>query len=288
MMVAVHNSSIPVFALYGDPDATPLDAEFIHIEDIESRSQLYGWEIDSHVHQGLFQVVFILTGKALTKIDDLTVEAGDATAVIIPPATVHAFHFQRGTYGYVLTVAEPMLFEQHFREPQVLDLGKGQPLAARVTALLEQLSGEFIWPQPERMQMLELLVRTLLLLLARQQAVQRADGQVGKPRSELYGRFRQLLEAHFREQWPVQRFASELAITEGKLNRVCRAMAGKSAFDLMQERLVLEARRRLVYINVPVSLLAYELGFQDPAYFCRFFKKQTGMTPSEYRRQKQG
>ncbi|HEX5392838.1 MAG TPA: helix-turn-helix domain-containing protein [Rhodocyclaceae bacterium] len=287
-MSAVHNSFVPVFALYGDRDSTPLDAEFIHIEDIESRSQLYGWEIDSHVHQGLFQVVFILSGKALTKIDDLTIEVGDAKAVIIPPATVHAFHFQPGTQGYVLTVAEPMLFEQQFRQPQVLDLGQGQRLAARVAGLLEHLHDEFIWPQPERTQMLELLVRTLLLLLSRQQAVQSTEGQSGKPRSELYGRFRQLLEAHFREQWSVQHFATALNATEGRLNRACRAMTGKSAFDLMQERLELEARRRLVYINAPVSLLAYELGFQDPAYFCRFFKKQTGMTPSEYRRQKRG
>ena len=47
---------------------------------------------------------------------------------------------------------------------------------------------------------------------------------------------------------------------------------------------MLEARRKLTYIAAPVSRLAYELGFQDPAYFCRFFRKHTGMTPSEFRR----
>ncbi|HNH36489.1 MAG TPA: AraC family transcriptional regulator, partial [Rhodocyclaceae bacterium] len=60
------------------------------------------------------------------------------------------------------------------------------------------------------------------------------------------------------------------------------------AFDLVQARLLLEARRRLVYIAAPVSLLAYELGFQDPAYFCRVFKRATGMTPTAFRAANQG
>ena len=63
-----------------------------------------------------------------------------------------------------------------------------------------------------------------------------------------------------------------------------RTVAGKSPFEVAQERLLLEARRKLIYIAAPVSLLAYELGFEDPAYFWRFFKRRTGMTPKEFRR----
>jgi AraC family transcriptional activator of pobA len=57
-----------------------------------------------------------------------------------------------------------------------------------------------------------------------------------------------------------------------------------SAFELIQDRLVREACRRLIYVAVPVTQLAYELGFVDPGYFCRFFKRRTGKTPNEYRR----
>jgi AraC family transcriptional activator of pobA len=52
----------------------------------------------------------------------------------------------------------------------------------------------------------------------------------------------------------------------------------------VQNRLMLEARRKLTYVPASVSQIAYELGFNDPAYFCRVFKRHNGVTPSEFRR----
>ena len=77
-------------------------------------------------------------------------------------------------------------------------------------------------------------------------------------------------------------------MSESRLNRLCRAAAGKSALEVVQDRLTLEARRRLIHVAGPVSSLAYELGFDDPAYFWRFFKRRTGMTPREFRRRHEG
>jgi hypothetical protein len=68
-----------------------------------------------------------------------------------------------------------------------------------------------------------------------------------------------------------------------RLNRLCLKIAGKSAFEMTQDRLMLEACRKLTYVPAGVASIAYELGFQDPAYFSRLFKKLVGMTPKEYR-----
>ena len=57
---------------------------------------------------------------------------------------------------------------------------------------------------------------------------------------------------------------------------------------LLHQRLAREATRRLVHVAMPVSQLAFELGFDDPAYFCRFFKRQTGLSPRAYRERAQG
>ena len=59
--------------------------------------------------------------------------------------------------------------------------------------------------------------------------------------------------------------------------------ARRSALAFVHERVLREACRRLIYIAAPVSTLAFELGFEDPAYFCRFFKRHTGLSPREYR-----
>ena len=97
-------------------------------------------------------------------------------------------------------------------------------------------------------------------------------------------RFRQLLEIHHLKHWPVKRYARELGLSESSLNRLCSNLGGSTAFGVVQQRLVLEARRRLVYVAGPVAMIASELGFKDPAYFCRFFRRHTGVSPTEFRR----
>lgn len=291
-------TTVPLFALYGE-EAHAADAEFVHIEDIQSRSRLYNWEIRSHAHQGLFQTVVVLEGGARVQLDDHTAEVAGPCAIVIPPAVVHAFQFLPGTQGFVLTVAEAMLFdgasarsrplfEALFLEPCLLDLAREPAAAARAAALLDQLMAEFRFPQLGRAMMCEWLVRGVLLLLERQRAAASGGTRSERVRTQLFARFRALVEEHYAEHWPVPRYAEALGLTERRLNRLCRTLVNRSAFEVVQDRLLLEARRRLIYIAAPVSLLAYELGFQDPAYFNRFFKKLTGVTPAAFRKRERG
>lgn len=304
----VHNSSsggrgrsrgargIPTFALYGE-QARINDLEFVHIEDIAARSRTYGWEIDSHTHRGLFQMLCLLEGSVRVQLDDLAAEVKPPAAILIPPAVVHAFHFAPESVGFVLTVAESRvaedmpdaqlaLFEELMLEARLVELRTAHDdVSERVRAMLEQIQAEFRLPQAGRAWMLDWLVRAVLLLVARQHATTVHGGSGERGRAELFARFRQLVEQHWREHWTIPRYAETLKVTESRLNRLCNALTDKSAFEVVQDRLLLEARRRLVYVQVPVSQLAYELGYQDPAYFCRHFKKQTGMTPSQFRKQ---
>ena len=290
---------VPTFSLYGEQSRIN-DVEFVHIEDIASRSRHYNWEIDSHTHKGLFQMLCLLEGKARIRLDDLEVDVRSPAAILIPPAVVHAFQFAPESHGYVLTVAESLLaeelpeaqrilFENLLLQARLVELNSPQgDIASRLQAMLEQIMAEFRWPQLGRAAMLDWLVRGAMLLVARQLAtttINDDNGRGERGRAELFARFRQLVETHWQEHWTIPRYAEELKVTESRLNRLCRSLADKTAFEVVQDRLMLEARRRLVYVQVPVSQLAYELGYQDPAYFCRHFKKQTGMTPTDFRKQ---
>ena len=80
-------------------------------------------------------------------------------------------------------------------------------------------------------------------------------------------------------------FADELNITPVHLNRICNAVAGKSAIELVHQNLIIEAQKYLLHTSYSVSEIAYLLKFEYPNYFAKLFKKHTGLSPLEFRRQ---
>jgi AraC family transcriptional activator of pobA len=116
--------------------------------------------------------------------------------------------------------------------------------------------------------------------------LQSAPGQgggAGTRRAGQIERFRALVDAHFRERWAVERYAGELALTAGQLSRLCRETLGMSSLEVVNARVLHEAERELVYSTLGVKQIAGLLGFDDEAYFGRFFRKHSGKTPTEFR-----
>jgi AraC family transcriptional activator of pobA len=280
---------IPQFALYGEN--TPIDnAEFVHIELIETRSRLHDWHIGPHTHRGLFQVLFLMAGHVSAQVENMLWECDGPTVITIHPSVVHAFDFSEEAQGYVLTMDQNVvlsvdLFAPLFLRPQALRLHENPVLQERLAALLHQLMQEAAGPRYGQALMVEWLARSVLLLLVRLETERRMADQSGHVEFELFSRYRALVEEHFREQWLVGRYAEELRVTPVRLNRLCVKLAGKSAFEMAQDRLMLEACRKLTYVPTSIATIGYELGFQDPAYFSRLFRKRIGLTPKEYREQ---
>ena len=77
--------------------------------------------------------------------------------------------------------------------------------------------------------------------------------------------------------------AKALAVSPTHLSRVLRTATGQPASRLIEARLMREARRQLAYTSLPVSTIAYTLGFADPAYFSRVFSRVEGLSPSAFR-----
>lgn len=285
-------ADVPQFALYGEASRAD-SAEFVHIELIETRSRLHDWHIDNHTHSGLFQVLFLMTGHVQASISGQLWQCDGPTVITIHPAVVHGFVFSEEAQGYVLTVDQNVVFsvaENHgdlfsslFVEPLAIDLGQVPQVRQRIEGLLDNLIAESSWPRHGHLLMLEWLARSVLLLLVRVHAEHRMADQSGRHDFELFSRFRAEVEQHYKEQWQVGQYAAALRVTPTRLNRLCVRLSGKSAFDLTQDRLMLEARRKLTYVPASIASVAYELGFQDPAYFSRLFKKLMGVTPKQFR-----
>ncbi len=97
--------------------------------------------------------------------------------------------------------------------------------------------------------------------------------------------FLQLTEQQWQLPYGVMAYANQLHITPGHLNQLVKKQTGKKAIDWIQERKLLEIKRLLIYAEKSIKEIAYSAGFDDPAYFNRFFKKWTGATPLSFRQQ---
>ena len=99
------------------------------------------------------------------------------------------------------------------------------------------------------------------------------------------GKFRDLIDRHMRQRWTVAQYAEALGISPGQLSRLTRDSLGKSSITLINERVIIEAQRELIYTNASIKQIADGLGFEDESYFGRLFRKHTGVSPLTYRMQ---
>ena len=140
--------SVPAFALYGEPSLP--GQEMLHIEEVQSRSRLYHWEIDPHVHRGLYQVLWVQSGSAQVVLDERHEGVGAPAAIVVPPGVVHGFRFAPETDGLVLTLSARFLLEGEFQSvgeafstlfsaPGVLPMPDVQA-ATRLDALFRELA----------------------------------------------------------------------------------------------------------------------------------------------------
>jgi AraC family transcriptional regulator, transcriptional activator of pobA len=96
--------------------------------------------------------------------------------------------------------------------------------------------------------------------------------------------FQQLIDKHYTSIRLPKEYADLLYITPNHLNTLCHEMLGKSAGDIIRDRVILEAKRLLTSADLRISQISDQLNFKDNSYFNRFFKKYTGLTPDDFRK----
>jgi AraC family transcriptional activator of pobA len=203
---------------------------------------------------------------------------------------VHEFEWGQDSDGFALSLASSLVHELRqqlglpgsaFEAPAVLVVEND---AAFVSGLFERIHDEHSNERPMKEIALDSLVKTLAIWIGRQSAPARRAAEHGSRASRHYARFAKLLEQHHRSAWTVADFAHEIGITPPHLNAICQQQGGVSALRMIHDRVVLAARRELTYTDKSIADVAANLGFSEPSYFTRFFKRFMKMTPKEYRR----
>ena len=251
----------------------------------QSRHQAFDW----HRHN-FYELMVVETGSGTHEIDFINypVEAGQF--FVLHPNQVHRLQRANLLAGRVLIFDETFLapdlrqaiFEHFYTSPGPTPNSEDYPaIIASFTAIQTELT------RPDQSTpLLTSLLQTLFLQLLR--ARQHTSARFAGPSHfdyDLFVRFRNRLDQASLPTEEVTTYADALAVTERKLNEVSRRFAGKTARQLLNERVVLEAKRLLAFSPDEVKTVAFTLGFTDPFYFSRFFKRQTGVAPELFRSQ---
>ena len=268
---------------------------FVHVEKVSSRAPLHDWEIRAHRHAHLSQALLINAGKGIQLIDDLEIEFVAPWLIWIPADIVHGFSFRPGTEGFVVSVADDFLATVIRHDPEasrlrdVADdsfsgpLGLPEEIDIDLRSIFEALLREAFATYQGSISATVALVKLLLVGVIRTRAVRTITSPAAEARAGLYRRYRKLLEVRLREGWSISRYANELCITTDRLHAACTEAVGKTPQEILHDRLMLEAKRNLIYTTMSVSEIACDLGFRDPAYFSRFFSNRAGVSPTAYR-----
>ena len=124
-----------------------------------------------------------------------------------------------------------------------------------------------------------------LLIQVSRYATREDSTQQGNYNSVLLRNFQKLIEQHYIEKKLTKDYAAMLYVTPNHLNALSKDVTGRSAGELIRDRVLLEAKRLLVNAEMTISEIAIELDFKDNSYFSKFFKKYEGVTPDAFRKQ---
>ncbi|HWT35287.1 MAG TPA: helix-turn-helix domain-containing protein [Paraburkholderia sp.] len=283
---------IPNYDLYGE-SARPPWFDAFNFEWIAERSRPNDWHIAAHRHDALLQILYIRNGSGHVVIESEKHAFSPPCVVVLPAQTVHGFVFSPDIDGLVITAAQRALESiSKAVSPGLLPViqragvipvkaSAGDDTLMPLFTLLEQ---EYRGNARGHIAAGMSLLIALFVQVARlsDAAALPATSAVADRRSGQIKRFRELVATHFREHQPVEFYAEKLGITTAQLSRICRDELGHSPMSLVNEHLIREAQRDLVYSGLTIKQIAHALGFEDAAYFSRYFRKQTGATPKEF------
>ena len=282
--------SVPRYFLYGEMSGRAAPG-FVHIETLSFRSARHGWEINPHRHEGLHQVFWVREGGGAVSLDQSRRRFAGPALIIVPSPLVHAFAWDPGSEGHVLTLASSYIsglggeaepeIARALDASRVIVLDKTDVAVDGLDALFAHLAHELTFAAVGMAVAVAARVQLLMVAIARLAPRERATPTAG---ADVWQAFRAAVELRFRELHDVGDIASDLAVTRSRLNAICRRHAGRTAQQVIHDRIALEAQRSLIFTGLTVAEIGYDLGFRDPAYFTRFFTRVAGDPPGVFRR----
>lgn len=285
------SKKLPVLTVknFNKPALGPAD---FYIKTFQEHKEQHPFIMKPHRHD-FYMVMLFTEGRGKHTIDMNTYDIEPGSLFFMSPGEMHAWNLSSNTNGFVIMFsASFFVLGAHQRQlsdspffsvKQKQTYGKlGRSGLNEYSNLLKTIYRESSATTNNNTAILRNYLDILLLKLADTLQTQKTKQPVT---AGVITRLERLIELNYYKHLPVSFYAKELAISGVQLNHIMNTYLNKSIGDLVKERLTLEAKRLLIYTTLSINEISLELGFNDDSYFARFFKKNAGQTPEQFRKQ---
>lgn len=246
-----------------------------------------------HSHS-YYQIIWFLDSKGTHNVDFKTYEIKKNTILFIAKDQIHSFDNRLDINGWLIHFNESFfmhtevdiflkynIFKQHENpcyaaETNIIESGK-----IYMDLISNELSNKTRFGFEDSVRF---LLKCFLINLER--VHQKRDSKTGSKNDsytlQLY-QFKELIEDNYKNSISVGMYADLMNISTKTLNTITKTVVNKSPSQLIAERTILEAKRLLKFTSLQISEIAYKLGFEDPSYFVKYFKRHTSIAPSKLR-----
>ncbi|NKJ49388.1 AraC family transcriptional regulator [Burkholderia sp. SG-MS1] len=264
---------------------------FVHVGHVTDRGR---WRTEPHAHPAYGQVIFVRSGRGVMNLEGSRVPFEGPCALLLPTECVHGLDYEVDVDRWVVTIEVAYLTQVNakLREfislwalPRMIPLCYSAEAGMEFYSVINSLKQEVESDAIGHVVGTEALLTTLLLMLVREARLEQQHGNEGATRNDirLVDRFRKLIDEHYRENLPLQDYASMMAMSLVQLRAACASAAEQSPTKMIHARIIAEAKRSLIFGDMSVEQIAFGLGFADAAYFTRFFRREVGQAPSQFR-----
>lgn len=248
-----------------------------------------------HRHD-FFEILFLTNGSGTHTIDFRDYKIKPNSIFFLSPGQIHSISLSKDIYGYIFLFSPEFFLMNKSDKNKIFEFpffyntsDENPPLELKDEKEINFLKALFVKGCDEstiNTDESEALVYSLLdLILAccKKLYPQNSLNQGMKKGRFMVKKFKQLIEEQYKENFSVKDYADKLFVTPNHLNETVKSIMGRTASDLIDEKMVIEIKKLLLHTDLTASEVAYTLNFSDQSYFSKFFKKRTGHTPGEFR-----
>ncbi|MDT0559230.1 helix-turn-helix domain-containing protein [Ichthyenterobacterium sp. W332] len=268
--------------------------EIVPIEKIITNKHKFDHDPEQPHQLKFYNLIFFTEGTGRHFVDFEWYTVNKNSLLYLTKEQVNAFEFKSTLKGYCLVFSErffvnsfahlPNDFVFRLFNPQLFSPLIQIPEDSEFKTYFKLLQQEY-----NRKQIFnhKAIVESLfIILLSKAEQLKQHQTKHIKESSQLrlFQRFTRKLDDQFTFQRSAEYYAQELAVSYKHLNYVCKALINKTAKQVINDFIILQAKRNLINSNLKSSELAYKLGFEAPTNFTKYFKKYTGLTPNSFKK----